>query len=146
MSRPIHFRPDLEQVEQPAKALCKVREKVDLEKAQCIRVHPSRPSGRRPGGEGIVRTLCALAVLALWPLAVTAEFDPDMYRRFLAENADLTAAELMEEYGGDVFSNSAPADFEGAEFADSIDHLPHTLPPSSGLGKICVPEDSEAVL
>jgi hypothetical protein len=63
--------------------------------------------------------------MILWALpfsASRADIDLQAHRQFLAQNRDLTAAELVSEFGRDVFLAAAPTDFAAAAFADSIDH------------------------
>ena len=51
------------------------------------------------------------AVMILWALpfsASRADIDLEAHRQFLAQNRDLTAAELVSEFGRDVFLAAAP--------------------------------------
>lgn len=69
---------------------------------------------------GRLQPLCAVAVILLYPPAAISQLDLATYRDFLADNAGLSAAELIGQYGNDVFQAEAPTQFAAAAHADSI--------------------------
>lgn len=56
------------------------------------------------------------------PLAAQSQFDVDAYKRFLQQNATLDGPGLLAKYDAGRFLRSASTGFNGALFADSIDH------------------------
>ncbi|HIC69821.1 MAG TPA: DUF3160 domain-containing protein [Candidatus Latescibacteria bacterium] len=51
-----------------------------------------------------------------------ADIDLEAHRQFLIENRALSSADLVSEFGSDVFLPAATTVFTAAAFADSIDH------------------------
>ena len=74
---------------------------------------------------GCLQIVCAVAAILLSPPGAAAQLDLDTYRAFLADNADLTAGQLIGQYGNDVFQSEAPTEFAAAAHADSIDAYYH---------------------
>ena len=65
--------------------------------------------------------LRALTVFVCLKGPASAELRLDAYHQFLAENADLTAAGIMQDYGGDIFLSRAPADLADVAYMEQID-------------------------